>query len=451
MKKLQFVHNWTRKCFALLGAIFLLFQNAYAQENAKISGAEKEAIFEKAIDLMYKNYIFSDRVKRIEVTVKNKFRENSYKTQTRLFDFLEVLNKDFESSGNDHHLNIFYGPEYVKKIKVAENIAPGNTSNTPAAFENMIKYENFFLKKIERLDGNIGYFKFNKFEELLYAKEAIISAMTFISNSSAIILDLTQNGGGSAETVHFLMNYFLPDSTKLGFFKRRTNNEVVELWTTKDPVIKKIPDSVPLYIIVSKNTSSAAESLAYGLQQFKRATVIGEQTHGEGNPGKRFIINDILYIMIPTATNVNIKTGTSWEGTGVTPDIKIESTLALPRAILESCTLLENKISSKELKQVYQWMIPLYQSQLNPQTTKTEFVNSITGSYGGGSKIHPENGILYFMNKNGKYKMTYLTDNTFAIEGREYRLKFPGSKTTAGYYEAIWMDGGIERSNQVSK
>jgi len=119
------------------------------------------------------------------------------------------------------------------------------------------------------------------------------------------------------------MNYFLPDSTKLGVFKRRKNNEVVELWTMTDTLIKKIPDSIPLYIIVSKNTSSAAESLAYGLQQFKRAIIVGEQTHGEANPGQRFVINDKLYMIIPTAVNINAITETNWEGVGVRPDINL--------------------------------------------------------------------------------------------------------------------------------
>jgi retinol-binding protein 3 len=451
MKKIQSASTGPRKCFALLVTIFLLLQTAKAQENVNISDAEKQTIFNTALEQMYKNYIFPGRVKTIEATIKKKFANKGYQDQTMLFDFLESLNKDLEVAGNDHHLNIFYGPQYVKKIKAAEKNTATNEVVVPADFIQMIRYENFFLKKIERLDGNIGYFKFNKFEELRYSKDAMASAMNLISNSSAIILDLRQNGGGSAETVHFLMSYFLPDSTKLGFFKRRINNEVIELWTTTDPAIKKIADNIPLYIIVSKNTSSAAESLAYGLQQFKRATIIGEQTHGEGNPGKRFIINDLLYMMIPTATNVNITTGTSWEGTGVTPDIKIEQSLALSKAIVESCKILQDRTGEKELKQLYQWMIPQYQSQIDPQTPPTELINLIIGEYAEGKKIDIENGMLYYINKTGKFKMTYLSDESFAVEGKDYRLKFPASTSTLKYYEAFWMDGGTEKAMFVSK
>jgi hypothetical protein len=450
MKNLKIARKGVQKYIALLVAILLLVQITYAQENPAVSDAEKQVIFNKAISLLYENYIFPERVKKIETTIAKKFANNGYKDQTTLFDFLENINKDFESLGNDHHLNIFYGPSYVKKIRAAENDRQSIVPVIPAQFLAEVKYENFFLKKAERLDGNVGYFKFNKFEELQFAKESISAAMNFISHSSAIIIDLRENGGGSAETVHFLESYFLPDSTKLGQFRRRINNEVVELWTIKDPVIKKIPDSIPLFILVSKITSSAAESFAYGLQQFKRATVIGAQTHGEGNPGKRFVINESLYIMIPTATNINIITGTNWEGTGVTPNMLVAADLALPTAIMESYINLEKKSGSEELKQLYQWMIPIYESQINPIIPSEEFMNRITGKYGEKNQIKIENGNLFFINSSGKYKMTYMKNNTFLVEGKQYRLRFPKGDLKPGYYEAVWVDGGTERSNRVA-
>jgi hypothetical protein len=154
--------------------------------------------------------------------------------------------------------------------------------------------------------------------------------------------------------------------------------------------------------------------------------------------------------MIPTATSVNIKTGTSWEGTGVTPDIKIESTLALQKAILEGYTFLKNTTSINDLKQLYGWMIPQYQAQLNPLTPTADFINSIPGKYGQDNRIGLESGSLYFINANGKYKMSFMGDNTFAVEGKQYRLKFSEANSQPKSYVAFWMDGGSEKAAKTS-
>ena len=243
------------------------------------------------------------------------------------------------------------------------------------------------------------------------------------------------------------MSYFLPDSTKLGEFKRRINNEVIELWTTKDPIIKKIPGNIPLYIIVSKNTSSAAESLAYGLQQFKRATIIGEQTHGEGNPGKRFIINDKLYMMIPTAVNVNAITGTNWEGVGVTPDIKTDASNAYARAIVEICQVL-SKTGDND---IYKWISPEYEAQLHPEFASVEFINSIIGSYDEGKKISQENGSLYYTTETSKRKMIYMGNQMFLMDGRnDYRMRFPKTNKSIEYVEFLWNDGTADKLKKVN-
>jgi C-terminal processing protease CtpA/Prc len=147
-------------------------------------------------------------------------------------------------SSNDKHLDIFYGPKIVLKLK--NDTLPEQKKLAPPEYVKLLQYENFRLRKVERLDGNIGYFKLNGFIELEYSKEAITSAMNFLANSFAIILDLRENGGGSAETSNFLMSYFLPDSTKLGEFRSRKNDNVEQLWTIYDPAMKKLLN-IPLY------------------------------------------------------------------------------------------------------------------------------------------------------------------------------------------------------------
>lgn len=407
--------------------------------NETINEQQQLVIINTALTLLKENYIFPERIPKIESIIKNKFESKAYAGFNTLFDFLEQLDADLETSGNDRHLDIFYGPKIVLNLK--NDVLPQPEKVAPPEYIKMLQYENFKLRKAERLDGNIGYFKLNGFVELEYSKEAIVGAMNFLANSSTIILDLRENGGGSAATSAFLMSYFLPDSTKLGEFKRKKNNETVQLWTSTDPAIKKLL-TVPLYILVSSKTSSGAEQAAYGLQQFKRATIIGEQTNGEGNPGLRFIINDNLYMMVPTTVNVNAITGTNWDGVGVTPDIKINAADAYARAIVETCQAL-SKTGDND---IYKWILPEYEAQLHPESASAAFINSIIGNYEEGKKISEENGSLYYITESGKRKMIYMGNQMFLMEGRnDYRMRFPKTNKPIEYVEFVWNDGTADK------
>jgi retinol-binding protein 3 len=178
------------------------------------------------------------------------------------------------------------------------------------------------------------------------------------------------------------------------------------------------------------------------LQQFRRATIVGEQTHGEGNPGARFIINDKLYMMIPTAVNVNAVTGTNWDGVGVTPDIKTTENKTFAKGMVEVCRILSKNGDNN----IYEWMIPEYQSQLNPEVASVEFINSIVGDYAEGKKVIKENGVIYYVTESGKRKMNYMGNQMFSMEGRnDYRMKFPKTSKGIEFVEFVWNDGTSDR------
>lgn len=74
----------------------------------------------------------------------------------------------------------------------------------------MLRGENFRLKKVETLDGNVGYFKFDNFVEPEFSKAAFTGAMDFLHNTSAVVIDLTDNGGGSSEADYVIHNLASP-------------------------------------------------------------------------------------------------------------------------------------------------------------------------------------------------------------------------------------------------
>lgn len=61
------------------------------------------------------------------------------------------------------------------------------------------------FEKMEVLPGNIGYLPFNLFvDDIVAAKSTITTALKFLANTSALIIDLRENVGGSPEMVKII-------------------------------------------------------------------------------------------------------------------------------------------------------------------------------------------------------------------------------------------------------
>jgi carboxyl-terminal processing protease len=103
-----------------------------------------------------------------------------------------------------------------------------------------------------------------------------------LQGAEGIILDLRANGGGDAEAMADVASLFMDEGTNLGKFADRSGASFElqtfskRLWRTLD----LLPTKLPLVVLTSENTSSAAEILVAALQSKGRAQVIGTDTCG---------------------------------------------------------------------------------------------------------------------------------------------------------------------------
>jgi C-terminal peptidase prc len=103
-----------------------------------------------------------------------------------------------------------------------------------------------------------------------------------IGDARGIILDLRGNGGGDAEAMANVASAFLDTGINLGKFADRSGAGF-ELVTTPRLLQLTLPTAsskLPMVVLTSETTSSAAEILASTLQQQRRARVIGNMTCG---------------------------------------------------------------------------------------------------------------------------------------------------------------------------
>ncbi len=104
-----------------------------------------------------------------------------------------------------------------------------------------------------------------------------------LSRAHGLVLDLRNNGGGDAEAMAGVASYFLPAATELGAFTNRSGNVALSLDTQALSLLSASSFAridIPIVILSSDRTSSAAEILVAALKDAKRATVIGAATCG---------------------------------------------------------------------------------------------------------------------------------------------------------------------------
>jgi C-terminal processing protease CtpA/Prc len=138
------------------------------------------------------------------------------------------------------------------------------------------------------LPGSIGYIDMRTFADFSFgkpdepARKAMEAALTLVSTADAVIIDLRNNGGGSPAMVGYVVSAFTPPGANIYSEFHHRDHTDSERPKESDP---KPRLDVPLYILISGRTASAAESTAYTLQAAKRATVVGAVSGGAAHPG----------------------------------------------------------------------------------------------------------------------------------------------------------------------
>lgn len=103
-----------------------------------------------------------------------------------------------------------------------------------------------------------------------------------LSGVRAVIIDLRTNGGGDAEAMRDIASVFLGADTDLGRFTDRAGTSFT-ISTRFRSLLTQYPVAfrrVPLAVLTSERTASAAEIFVEALRDWKRATIIGTETCG---------------------------------------------------------------------------------------------------------------------------------------------------------------------------
>jgi len=293
-----------------------------ANLNMRIDATTRARVVDSAVADLSTFYVSPDVAKKMTDALRAHEKRGVYDTVTDGAHFADLVTTHLQDVSHDKHLRVVFSP-------IPTPPPPPDTANVIRNdFRHSMERNNCAFEKAELLPGNIGYLKFNGFGPPDLCGPTASAAMNFLGNAAAIIFDLRDNGGGDPAMVAYISTYLFAEPTHLNDLWTRKDSSTHQFWTLPYVAGKRL-DGKPVYVLTSKHTFSGGEEFTYDLKELKRAVIIGETTGGGAHPVAGHRIDDRFMIGVPFATAVNPISHTSWEGTGVEPDVKVPADSAL--------------------------------------------------------------------------------------------------------------------------
>jgi DNA-binding MarR family transcriptional regulator len=186
--------------------------------------------------------------------------------------------------------------------------------------------------RVDVLADSIGYIDLCGFSDAPEALAYADSVMATLGGANALIIDLRGNRGGGPQMVRLLSTYMFDQPTHLVSTFIRGMSAPRERWTLEQVRGRRFT-RVPVYLLTSRRTISAAESFAFGLRINRKITMVGEPTAGGGHFGEILDLPGGFSMFLPHGRTFDPRTGQGWEATGLAPDVGVPAREALATAL----------------------------------------------------------------------------------------------------------------------
>ena len=287
----------------------------------RIDSAARAQVVAGAIAKLDENYVFPEIAKKMADTVRARLRRGAYDRISNGLTFASTLTQHFQEVSRDKHLRVNFVPAGVPERRQSPSAeTQGRRISDP---------EQCGFLRSEKLEGNVGYVKFNFFASPDECGDVATEFITKVTDADALIIDLRDNGGGDPAMVAHISSYLFSKRIHLNDIWERPGNKTENFHTNPALLGRKLGDDKPVYVLTSNRTFSGAEEFSYNLKNLKRATIVGETTGGGAHPVNGHRIHAKFMIGVPFARAINPITKTNWEGTGVEPDVKVAASDAL--------------------------------------------------------------------------------------------------------------------------
>jgi hypothetical protein len=405
-----------------------------------------------------RTYVEADTAKLIANVLRKRLKSGAYDKLTDRNEFAQAVTTDLRSLNGDLHLSLrpgsgaggAGGPVIVRRVvgdttgagaaagggqpvivRRSSPGGPGGPGGRPIPGLPDPREHNFGLERAEILPGNVGYLEVTGFNEADGFEDAMAAALRFLERTDAMIIDVRRNPGGSGNMSHMLFSHFLPsDSIPTILVKSRATPEPELRRSYVDVPGPRRPD-VPLYVLTSRRTGSAAEEFSFVLHNLKRATLVGERTAGAGHMVNFVDVPDGFTLGVSITRVSDPRTGAEWEAVGVPVDKAVDADRALTVAQQEALRLLADRATDPERQRALQWSADWVAANDAPQPPAAE-QSRLAGLFDDGREVAVRDGKLVYRRGSMSDVLRPLANDRYMLMP-EARIVFDAGSPAPGF------------------
>src|SRR5881392_1843406 len=198
------------------GYLFPLGMNV-SRDDIRIDAPTRDRVVGRLAALLDSFYVSPEVGKRMSDSLHARLKRGAYDRYPNGPTLAIHLRADLDDIGHDKHLQILYSllPQ-----------GPGPQPDTVTQHRRE-RAADCPVWATGRLEGNVGYLRFDGFVDPAECGSSIVTAMTALAETKALIIDLRENaGGGKAGSTPLLESYLFDRRTHLSDVSFRYTGEI---------------------------------------------------------------------------------------------------------------------------------------------------------------------------------------------------------------------------------
>jgi retinol-binding protein 3 len=401
------------RCFQTLAALagLMLACMPVAEAAQQLSHAEQGEAVDSLARLYEDNYHDPERGRYMGAALRAHFDDGAYDRFTDPESLAARLSEDIGEWDPHAHIEWQEGEGQVE-------------AHHSVDWAEFSRRANHGVERVERLPGNVGLIRLRMLSGPDIAGDTIRSAMAVASNADALIIDLRANGGGEPEAVSFLMSFLMgADPVPVHSVYWADRDETQVYWTRPEAATSSLY-TMPIFVLATPATGSAAEILVNAIKRSGRGVVVGQNTYGARNPGSYMEGRHGFHAFVSYGRPGDADHDESWDQGGVAPDIATVAGEELSRALELAWSEIENSGDADQIAEIA-FARARQQGLEHPVRLSTSQAQAYVGQYGG-RRVTLEDGQLYYV-RGRRAPLAMIaagSDRFFVREFSEFRVDF---------------------------